>query len=164
MGRRIALTLCSDFTADAFVGADAGRNDQTAAVLFHIGFRAAVCRRMGNVFGRLNHIAGRINHGTFLINIAVGSDGGVAAGVDVGYMRCVRYGRCIRFGAGNADRYADACNVIFFVCSSRYAQIGYAAGFGYSVAAFGCNNINVIGCGNVDGFFAIDLAAADGNV
>ena len=128
------MTLRSDFTADAFVGADAGRNDQTAAVLFHIGFRAAVCRCMGNVFGRLNHIAGRINHGTFLINIAVGSDGGVAASVDVGYMRCVRYGRCIRFGAGNADRYADACNVIFSVCGGRYAQIGYAAGFGYSAA------------------------------
>ena len=164
MGRRVALTLRSDFTADAFVGADTGRNDQTAAVLFHIGFRAAVCRRMGNVFGRLNHIAGCINHGTFLINIAVGSDGGVAAGVDVGYMRCVRYGCCIRFGAGNADRYADACGVIFSVCGGRYAQIGYAAGFGYSAAAFGGNNIDVIGCGNVDGFFAVDLAAADGNV
>ena len=99
-----------------------------------------------------------------MINIAVGSDGGVAAGVDVGYMGCVRYGCCIRFGAGNADRCADACGVIFSVCSGRYAQIGYAAGFGYSAAAFGGNNIDVIGCGNVDGFFAVDLAAADGNV
>ena len=118
----------------------------------------------GNVFGRLNHIAGCINHGTFLINIAVGSDGGITAGVDVGYMGRIRYGSCICFGAGNADRYAYACNVIFFVCSSRYAQIGYAAGFGHSVAAFGCNNIDIIGCGNVDGLFAVDLAAADGNV
>ena len=107
------MTLCSDFTADAFVGADAGRNDQTAAILFHIGFRTAVCRCMGNVFGRFNHIAGRINHCTFLINIAVCSDGGVAAGVDVGYMRCICYGSCICFGTGNADRYTDACNVIF---------------------------------------------------